>query len=70
MGRHTLLLCCLALSVTACAAVSGIEHHRGPSRPETVPVFKVSAFKDVTAYVLTQVQQDLKGELKEIGSTL
>jgi hypothetical protein len=25
-------------------------------------VFKVSAFKDVTAYVLTMVQQDLKSE--------
>jgi hypothetical protein len=67
--RHIcLVMCCLALSVaTAHAAVnaSSTPNSKGQGRhpPSKAPVFKVSAFKDVTAYVLTNVQQELKGEL-------
>lgn len=65
-----LLLGCLALSaagqhVDAAAADKQQQKTKWgrPGRPSVVPVFKVSAFKDVTAYVLSKVQQDLKGEL-------
>lgn len=57
-----LVLVCAA-AATAPAAAEGVVPAHKPGYRRPVPVFKISAFKDISAYVLEQTQAALKGRL-------
>ena len=58
-----LCLCvvCAAASEGPDSKAAAINHRKPPGHSGPPQVFKISAFKDVTAYVLTVTQQRLKG---------